>query len=313
MPHVDLAELGKRESERIEWKENVADVENVIRTAVAFANDYSNLGGGYIVCGAKEEKDEAGFQKVAMVGMTSGRIKEIEGKVLSDCRTKVDPPIVPVAEELETADPSRRVLVLIVPASNTAHCYRAHGADASKYYVRIGRETREARNGLLRELLTRKGVIEPFDRRLNTSATLEDVDPLYLRDFLFQAGLWDESKSLEDYLSPTKRISDFVPSLVGKQNMLEILRPRNFSLLLFQRQPTQAFPGAYCVFSLYPGKDRSVPTAERLDITGTIVEQTRKLIERLNVETSIAFNKTDPRPNQLKYPPSVPSVLNPWV
>ena len=27
----------------------------------AFANDLQNLGGGYVVCGAKEEKDENGF------------------------------------------------------------------------------------------------------------------------------------------------------------------------------------------------------------------------------------------------------------
>jgi ATP-dependent DNA helicase RecG len=42
---IDLNELARRESERVEWKENVADIEDVLRTAVAFANDYSNLGG----------------------------------------------------------------------------------------------------------------------------------------------------------------------------------------------------------------------------------------------------------------------------
>jgi len=44
--NIDLHELAKRESERVEWKENVADITNVIKTIVAFANDYSNLGGG---------------------------------------------------------------------------------------------------------------------------------------------------------------------------------------------------------------------------------------------------------------------------
>ena len=86
MNKVDLTELSKRESERVEWKANVADIEDVIKTAVAFANDYSNLGGGYIVCGAKEAKDEHGFQKLIQTGLTSNRLKEIEGKVLSDLR-----------------------------------------------------------------------------------------------------------------------------------------------------------------------------------------------------------------------------------
>jgi len=47
MSFVDLNELAKRESERVEWKENVADIDEVAKTAVAFANDYANLGGGY--------------------------------------------------------------------------------------------------------------------------------------------------------------------------------------------------------------------------------------------------------------------------
>ncbi|WP_316887227.1 AlbA family DNA-binding domain-containing protein [Ralstonia flatus] len=53
---IDLKELATRESERVEWKENVADIPDLVRTACAFANDYSNLGGGYIVCGAAEKK-----------------------------------------------------------------------------------------------------------------------------------------------------------------------------------------------------------------------------------------------------------------
>jgi predicted HTH transcriptional regulator len=66
---VDLKTLYSRESERVEWKENVADIDNIIKTIRAFANDFLNLGGGYIVCGAREGKDEHGFQKtLAHVG-----------------------------------------------------------------------------------------------------------------------------------------------------------------------------------------------------------------------------------------------------
>ena len=47
--NIDLKELSVRESERVEWKENVADIADVVSTIVAFANDISNLGGGYVV------------------------------------------------------------------------------------------------------------------------------------------------------------------------------------------------------------------------------------------------------------------------
>ena len=43
---VDLDELSRRESEQVEWKEQVADWKDVVRTLVAFSNDLANLGGG---------------------------------------------------------------------------------------------------------------------------------------------------------------------------------------------------------------------------------------------------------------------------
>ena len=42
---IDLSELSRRESEQTEWKETVADVDDVVATLAAFANDLQNLGG----------------------------------------------------------------------------------------------------------------------------------------------------------------------------------------------------------------------------------------------------------------------------
>ena len=64
-PVIDLRQLSLRESEQIEWKENVADINDVVETLSAFANDLANLGGGYVICGAQEEKDEYGFPNLS--------------------------------------------------------------------------------------------------------------------------------------------------------------------------------------------------------------------------------------------------------
>ena len=40
---LDLAEIAARESEQVEWKEDVADWHDVVRTLVAFANDLAGL------------------------------------------------------------------------------------------------------------------------------------------------------------------------------------------------------------------------------------------------------------------------------
>jgi ATP-dependent DNA helicase RecG len=301
MANIDLKELSARESERVEWKESVANIDNVIKTIVAFANDFSNLGGGYVVCGAKEGKDESGFQKVIYTGLTAGKFKEIEGTVMAACREKVTPPIIPLTEEIRVTD-EKRILVFIIAATDHAHTYRAGGKDASAYYIRIGRETREARNSLLTELLVKKRQLAPWDRRVNEDAGIEEIDLIVLREHLQEMGLWSPQKAIEDYLSDKDSLSSFIPPFAVQRSFTDQLRLRNFALLMFGKNPLKYFPGAYAIFSIYRGKDRSEPTAERFEITGTVVQQARKLIERLNTESYTAFDKTSDIPNQVKYP-----------
>jgi len=72
--------------------------------------------------------------------------------------------------------------------------------------------------------------------------------------------------------------------------------------LLFGRELVKHIPGAYVIFSVYRGRDRSEPTAERREIVGSVLDQTRKVIEQLTAEAYVAYDKTSPLPNQTKYP-----------
>ena len=56
------------------------------------------------------------------------------------------------------------------------------------------------------------------------------------------------------------------------------------------------------MLSIYKGTDRSDPTAERHIMTGSIIEQSRRAIEHLNNQAYTVFNKTNKKPNQVKYP-----------
>ncbi|TAK37497.1 MAG: ATP-binding protein [Saprospiraceae bacterium] len=173
---IDLSELAYRENERIEWKENVADIEDVVKTIVAFSNDFANLGGGYVVCGAKEIKDIHGFPSIEYMGLISNTLQEVENKTLAHCREKVHPAVVPYTEVIEAPNhPGKRILIFIIPATKHAHSYRARSKDSSTYYIRTGSNTVEAKNGLLNELLVRKGQMEPWDKRVNLTASLNDM------------------------------------------------------------------------------------------------------------------------------------------
>jgi len=303
---IDLKELARRESEKVEWKENGDDndvVKSMVKTISAFANDIANMGGGYVVCGAKESKDEYGFPKLIFTGLSADKVKEIEGKVLQYCRDYVSPSIAPTVEELENPEnPQSRILIFIIIADRQVHSFR--DGEKSAFYVRIGRDTREARNGILRQLLESKGQVEPFDKRPNANTDEKDIDSLLFRDCMSEMGLIQPNKQLEDYYSEKEQIAEFVPPLFVRKTLDNNLCLRNFALFLFGKKSSISlnFPDAFTIFSIYNGIDRSESTSERYTLSGSIIEQTKKVISLLDTHVSIVFDKTKTKPNQEKYP-----------
>jgi ATP-dependent DNA helicase RecG len=301
-PSIDLSDLSLRESEQTEWKENVADVEDAVATLCAFANDLQNLGGGYLVCGAREARDLHGFPVLIRSGLTAARLKAVEGQILSLCRERVSPPLAPRVEELPSETAERRVLVFLQPATGQAHSFRG-GREGAKHFVRVGRSTLEARNGLLRDLLVRKGALEPWDRRVCAGAATADLDLLALRDALQRMGLYMAERGLEPLLAAGAQLSPFVPSLCVAEPLTGVVRPRNFAVLLFGREPQRFIPGAVSLYSRYPGRDRADPVATRHELAGTLLGQAARLGELLDAEVVTRFDKDDLRePNTQKYP-----------
>ena len=304
--NIDLKELAIRESEKVEWKEYGDDkdiIRSIVKTISAFANDIANVGGGYVVCGAKETKDAFGFPKIIYSGLSSSKIKEIEGKALQHCRDYVSPAIAVQFCEIDNPEnEATKVLVFIAVASQKAHTYR--DGETSSYYVRIGKETREARNGILSQLLTSKNETPPFDRRPNPNVGEADIDTLFFRDCMNEMNLLHGSKPLEDYFSDKEQIAEFVPPLFAKRALDDGFCLRNFALFLFGKKPSISlnFPDAHTIISIYNGMDRSESTSERYQLTGSIIEQSRRAMDVLNTQSYTAFDKLSSKPNQVKYP-----------
>ncbi len=298
---IDLRDLLLRESEQVEWKASVGDITDVVRTLVAFANDLSNLGGGRVVCGAVEGRDEHGFATVSLEGLTAERARELRGKVVARCQANVSPALAPLVDEVPTPDPARRVLVFTVVATGRAHVLR--DGEQSAHWVRVDHSTREARNGVLLRLLAAKGEVEPWDERLAPDATIDDLDLLSLRDTLVRMGTWDPARSVDHWLDPRVSLSTFMPPLCGREKLTQVVRPRYFALLLFGREPQRFVGGAVSSFSRYPGTDRAEPYSEQLRLDGTIVSQARQLIERLTSEAmGVTDKSTGGAENAQKYP-----------
>jgi predicted HTH transcriptional regulator len=303
---IDLKELSQRESEKVEWKEHGDDkhiVVSIVKTISAFANDIANFGGGYVVCGAREVKDEYGFPKLKLTGLSANKLKEIEGKVLQHCRDYVSPSIAPIVQELENPeDDQTRILVFIVMANSQAHTYR--DGETSNYYVRIGRETRVAKNGIFMQLMESKQQIVPFDKRPNPNTSEKDIDILLFRDCMNEMEFLQANKQIEDYLSDKEQIAEFIPPLYAKKSLDSSFCLRNFALLMFGKKKsiTLNFTDTYLILSVYYGVDRSEPSGKQYILTGSIIEQAKKSLDLLETQTHIFFDKTSDKPNKEIYP-----------
>jgi predicted HTH transcriptional regulator len=300
---IDLKELSRRESEQVEWKKNGDDKDIarvIVRTLSAFANDISNLGGGYVVCGADEVKDEYGFASVEYTGLSANKLALIKGKILSMCNDYVSPSIQPIIEEINhPTDADKRILVFIMPASPKAHSYRDD--EKTSYWIRNAKSTIEARNGLFQKLMIKKHEIEYFDKRINAVANESDIDLLIIRNYMAEMNL-SGNKPLQDYISDKEQLTALVPPLCAKLPLDDTLRPLNFALLMFGKNPQRFFPHAYTIISIYNGTDRGTRHGERYELTGTIIEQAKDAIKILNNQSYVAFDKVDGRANQVKYP-----------
>lgn len=82
------------ESERVELKEGW-NPESVLHTLCAFANDFHNLGGGYVIVGVAE-KD--GHAQLPPVGLTPEQIDAIQKEVLNLGHSAIQPFYHPVME-----------------------------------------------------------------------------------------------------------------------------------------------------------------------------------------------------------------------
>ena len=151
----------------------------------------------------------------------------------------------------------------------------------------------------MRELLT------PFVLKINKEATPYDIDLPYFRNQLSEMELLFPNKPPEDYLSDKVQIAEFVEPLFGRLPLDGLIRPRNFTLLMFGKKKilSRLFTYSYTILSIYPGTDRSVDVAQRYEITGPIIQQAIRAIDLLDLQCNTIYDKTSDKPNQRKYPP----------
>ena len=270
----DLLNKNKIESDRIEFKKGW-NPDDIYRSICAYANDFDNLGGGYILIGV-EEKDGVAVRPVH--GIPLNMIDKIQKEMLG-YNHKIQPAYFakPIHEVVDGKD----ILVLWVPTGagrpfKTVEHVTSKNDNNYKYIIRYGTSSVVASPEQERELLA-MCAHEPFDVQGNAKATLDDISPILLEEHLRKTG----SKLANEVVAlGVKEILEQMQLLTGPS---EMLRVKNVALMMFCDHMEQFFPYSHVEIVRFPNGSIKDPKnfVEIPNITGTVPQMIRRTMDIL--------------------------------
>ena len=290
----DLIQKGRTEGNRIEFKEkwdkNIKN--NTIKTISAFANDFLNLNGGYIVIGIE---DDNGTAKLPPVGINIDHLESIQRDIRQACSANIKPEYLPAPFHAEYR--SKDLLVLWCPGGD--HRPYEVRKDITKkgsdfvHYIRIGPETIIAKGEYKRQLFAMTAKI-PFDDRKNINANIDDLNSSLVKRFLrnIGSGLPLDNGLDQDELYRRLR-------LTIKVNSHEV--PKNIGLLFFSEDPDVFFPGAR--IEIVQFSNEAGDLLEEKIFKGPLNDQIKSVLEYLN---SIGGSVLEKIPGQAEVEKTVP-------
>ena len=267
----DLLSARTVESDRIEYKKGW-NPDAIYRTICAFANDFENIGGGYIIVGAEEKNGRA---KRPIKGIPAEQLNAIQKEMIG-FNNLIRPYYAPKIN-IQTFD-DQNLLVIWVPAGMDRPYEVPENIKAKekkyRYYIRKYASTVQTGKNEREELLNLSQRI-PFDDRLNQQASIDDISPSLVREYLVTI----ESELLNEFdkvpLVEIYRSMDLV------QGSEEMLFPKNIALMMFNFRPDKFFPYSQIEIIEFP-KGLGDPTFyEKPAITGPIHIQIQKALEQL--------------------------------
>jgi len=280
----DLLNHRTVEWERVEFKAGWNPVA-ILHTICAFANDFNNWGGGYIVVGVAEQD---GRPVLPPKGVSARELDRMQKELLNLCN-RIRLPYFPQAQPV---DYRGRQLLLIWAPPGPARPYEAPASLAQKapyvYYIRRLSATVQANAQERKELLGLANRI-PFDDQINPGAELSTLNLT-----LIQAYLREIRSALADTAADMP-FTDLCRSLNIVDGPDEMLQAKNVGLLLFCANPQQFFPYARIDVVEFPNED-GTDFVER-SFTGPLHEQVRSALRYLkNLVVQEKVHKVEDRP-----------------
>ena len=256
----------------------------------------SNLNGGRVLLGV----DDNG----TILGLTRERIEEW---VMTVCRDKMRPGVIPFFEVVHGLSSGKDVAVVSLPQGIDVQSLWYNNRHT--YYVRVGSLSREPTPQELSRLFQQRGMLRT-DIRPVSGATFRDLDLRRLKDYFAQVRQQpipedEDEDAWQQLLMNTEIMVEGSITLSG--------------VLLFAELPNRFLPQAGIEAAAFPGKEKEYAARERTSLRGPMVrlaDTKGGILETGIVERSLEFVRRNTpvtavledgarRVEKLTYPPEV--------
>jgi ATP-dependent DNA helicase RecG len=225
------------EQDRVEYKKGWNPSE-VIHAVCAYANDFPNMNGGYIVIGIEENH---GRPMLPPAGLDVEKLDMYQNELFQYCNL-IEPRYIP---HLEVVEYQGKHLLYLWCSAGDAGPYRAPkdvygkgaGALQKEYWIKPFSVKTTAKQSELFELFEKFNAV-PFDDRINRAAKITDIQMGHLRDFLVESN----SALADDVFS--RPVEDTLVALEVANKTVVGVDIRNIGVFMFSDRPDKTLPGA---------------------------------------------------------------------
>jgi ATP-dependent DNA helicase RecG len=249
MTKTELLELiNNGENSGLEFKRDDIDNRALAKELVALAN----LMGGRVLLGVEDDGSISGITRT-----------DLEEWVMTACRDKIRPEIIPFFEVLRDVEPGKDVAIVTVERGWGVHSvwHNTHRT----YYIRVGTQSREASPEELERLFQQRGAFR-LEIRPVSGSSLSDLDRRRLKDYFARARNQSVPEYEDDESWRTLLVNTEIMVQEGDRTSATVA-----GLLLFGNTPNRFVPQAGIDAVAYPGREKDYAAKERAALRAPMV------------------------------------------
>jgi len=250
--------LNSSESETVEFKNSLAEMEQILETVSAF----SNTKGGEIFIGVADDG------KINGVTIGKGTLEHLANEIKLNTDPKIFPNI--ATEEIG----SKKIIKVSVQEYPIKPVFTKE-----KVFLRVGKTNQKASADKIRELIT-KNTPYHWDSSVLSEKTLSDINKDKVKSFILLSN--EERNSLWETESD-------VSSQLNRLNLLHNNKLTNAAILLFGKAPNRIYPRSIVKCAKFAGNE-PIDFIDMQEIKGTIIEQVPDVLNFIRRHINVTVN-----------------------